>query len=211
MICLMSAIPCCFPSQRAIRSYLLALWILNFSIIELTVIKQQRFLLALATGWNETACLELFPLDSRGDRGYLGCDTMGATQDCAGRGGGQGVVRTEAATSLSWAPASWPAQRLHRRIQKVGGEAHDSVKQVQIRWKWTGKVPILSLVTGQTWLMLTLMHYLGRLLGAAGAKGFVSRCQELMHLLWKLSLQVPTRFSGDTSASLLGGDWSCPF
>lgn len=40
--------------------------------------------------------------------------------------------------------------------------------------------------------MLTLMHYLGRLLGAAeGAKGFVSRCQELMHLLWKLSLQVP--------------------
>lgn len=43
------------------------------------------------------------------------------------------------------------------------------------------------------------------------SKGFVSRCQELMRFLWKLSLQVPTRSSGDTSASLLGGDWSCPF
>lgn len=160
----MSAIPCCFPSRRVIRSYLLALWILNFSIIELTVIKQHRFLPALAMGWNETACSELFPLE--GDRGRLGCDTMGTTQDSAG--GVVGGEDTKAAASLSWAPASWPAQRLHRRIQKVGGEAHDSAKQVQIRWQWTGKVSVLSLVTGQTWLMLTLMHYLGRLLGAAG-------------------------------------------
>lgn len=160
----MSDIPYCFPSQRIIGSYLLALWTLNFSIIELTIVKQHRFLPALTMGWNETAWSELFPPE--GDRGCRGCDTMGMTQDSAGRDGGEWGHKGSYQPPLS--PSQLACPETPQKNSEVGGEAHDSAKQVQIKWKWTGKVPVLSLVTGQTWLMLTLMHFLRRLLGAAG-------------------------------------------
>lgn len=84
-ICLMPTFPYCFPPQRAIGSYLLAVWILNFVIRELTIMEQHRFLSTLAIRWNEhCACTELFPRE--GDRGCLGCDTVGTTQGHSGRG-----------------------------------------------------------------------------------------------------------------------------
>ena len=167
-ICLMPAIPCCFPSQEGKRVSFTGS--LNPQLFYQSINKRATQVSHHPRhGVAQTQCLPWALPSWRRQRVARAVGQWGQLR-ATPAGLGQWGQRQPA--SLSWAPVCWSAGRLQGRIQKVGGEAHDSDKQVQRRWKWTAKSPFLSL----WWKGKSGWYYQQSTLSGAGAGEAAGLC-----------------------------------